>query len=789
MPWWLTAGFYGALVLEIYNLVRARNDLIDAQGETARSEAGANVSLFKAIDAMRAHGIAISIVGKSTAQLTTEVVEAGRTYQWFLTAQKNSTDAVEKHGAALKKTEEELLAEAEAAAKLAKEYQNQVDNLVKSLDKNINEQLALAQAIKIAESRHFSATAIALGFADALKQVAENASKTNGAINDGIAPYLALQAQLKITADLHKRMDDAARESADHELKTLLMIEDETGRAFGNLGQFFNFVEDEVHKTNPLLDDNAAAWRRYFTEIDRGVQQSDEAMRVWHQHMDQYITNLPIVAPVIPPPSTTIGGQDWEKWQKDGEQAINNIINDISKMFTDMIGNGKSFWEAFKSLGKSAVAAIADTFLKAMLHSFLDKWAAEFGKWLNKISDKLTSLVKEFGLTIAAGLAGGVIANKVSHGSVAFTVAGAAAGVALGELQRGDPLGAAIAGAVAAGAAIVGILRSFGNTHLQADKFVQQIQNPFGKSLTDIVDAANALSATGKLTYEGALQAQTKIQDMWSGFLEGAAEFGKQGKDQAVVAAQAIATLTPIMNQVFGGLEKQILDLMPPALRVTRGLYDFAEAVSAVSTKLEADKTLGFVEQVINATAGAANLEEALGILENAGTPIAIIVDRLGNDINSFAAALELAGLPIPDLIEKYRNLGDASKQVSGDMPRIANSLSRLVGDAVEKLRNIAGAGDLAGSILGALDRLLTGLPAPVSPVVPSPVTTQINIHIEDNESIVNTFTFTEAISRVEVRDDILPEITEALTNNTGSVREKWIKILGGAWNGVVTIK
>ncbi len=198
------------------------------------------------------------------------------------------------------------------------------------------------------------------------------------------------------------------------------------------------------------------------------------------------------------------------------------------------------------------------------------------------------------------------------------------------------------------------------------------------------------------------------------------------------------------------------------------------------------DKTQGFIDQVINATSGAANLNEALGILEKAGTPIAVIIDRLGGDIDSFAAALELAGLPIPDLIEKYRKLGAASKQVSGDMPRIANSLSKLVGETVEKLRGIAGGGDLAQGILDALDRLLTGIPAPVSPVVPSPVTTQVNIRIEDNESIVNTFTFTEQITRTEVRDEIIPEITEALTNNTSSVREKWIKILGGAWNGVV---
>jgi len=301
-----------------------------------------------------------------------------------------------------------------------------------------------------------------------------------------------------------------------------------------------------------------------------------------------------------------------------------------------------------------------------------------------------------------------------------------------------------------------------------------------------------------------------------------------------IIATDAAGGSTADLNMQLRDLVNQLNGVYDALSPIIPEIYSFAEAVRAVSEKLVPDKTLELVEKVINATAGAANLEKALRVLEDIETPVNIIVDRLGQDILEFADALKLSGLPIPELIAKYLGLAQAAKGASGEMPRIANSLSKLVGDAVEKLRAMANGGDLAQGILDALARLLTGLPekqaatqdpvknavdklrgvteeilttlktigssiAPVSltpqvspdriiseiPVI-APAVMQVNIRIEDNEVITNEFYFSDIISRSEVRDRVIPEITEALTNNTDSVKEKWVHVLKNSWNGVV---
>lgn len=560
--------------------------------------------------------------------------------------------------------------------------------------------------------------------------------------------------------------------------------------------------------------------------------------------------------------------KEMTEFEKEISRVTSKIINDLANGIADALLGSKSIAEIGAKIGKDFAAA----FVKAV------------------VTELVAPLVKKFqevGAIIAQALANAI---------------------------KSHPVIAAIA---AVGLAAVAVVRALGNTHLFANQFVQETQNPFAKSLAEFTNTADKLYAVGRQTYQGAQEAELKVREMWQGFLDDAQKFGAEGRKQATVAAQAIATLEPVFRGVIFGIQSQIEALKPPSVRAVESvnvlaayraqiaanteehiaelqaqataiddqirevqrqiniqdelggstaelnvqmqelvyqwnvlqnaidpvipdLYTFAEAVKSVSENLVPDKTLEFLDQVLNATAGAANLEEALGILEEIGTPFEIIIDRLGSDIENFAKALELSGLPIPALIEKYRQIKEASASASAEMPRIANSLSKLVGDAVEKLRQIAGGGDLAQSILDALSRLLTGLPSPTNPAsktenvvkdavdkvrvvtedilatlksmmptaadtrsnfqtavnfaeVPefsgvsalNPVISQVTINVEDNEVITNKFTFTDEISRETVRDSVIPEITEALSNNTDSVKEKWVRILRGAGAGV----
>lgn len=542
--------------------------------------------------------------------------------------------------------------------------------------------------------------------------------------------------------------------------------------------------------------------------------------------------------------------------EKEMARITTKIVNDLANGIADALLSGKSLIDTATKIGKDFAAAFVRAVISGVVQPLVEKFS-ELGRNLGKI---------------------------------------------ISNLAAAHPV---IAGIVAAAVAAVTVIRALGNTHVFANQFVQETQNPFGDSLQQFVDTANTLYAAGRQTYQGAQDAETKVREMWQSFLKDAQKFGEEGRKQATVAAQAISTLEPVVRQVIFGIQKQIESLKPPSIRVIESveqlniyreavarnteeyiaglqeqmkalddqiqwiqiqiaaqeylgnsteqlnkdlqelifqwndlhdamnpviptIYDFAEAVRAVSETLVPDKTLEFVEQVINATAGAANLEKALSILEEIRTPVDIIIDRLGDDLEDFANALLLSGLPISPLIEKYLKLKQAQEELNKtagkttqEMPRIANSLSKLVGDAVEKLREIAGGGDLAQSILDALGRLLTGLPAPGSKAttaenavkdavdkvrvvtenilavlqaeftpsvagdfsvaefpVPAPAPAQVTIIITDNGTVNNENYFTDEISREMVRDVVIPEITEALTNNTDSVQEKWTRRL-----------
>lgn len=590
--------------------------------------------------------------------------------------------------------------------------------------------------------------------------------------------------------------------------------------------------------------------------------------------------------------------------------ALDPVIANLARMRAEMLKDIKDAKDLEKEMSRIAAKIVTD-----LASGIAD---AIFG------SGSFSDIAVKIGEDFAKAFLKAVLATLLEPMIKAFEDLGKQIGKKLAEaLGSAAPI---VGGIILAVLAAIAVIKALGNSHLFANQFVKETQNPFGKSLSQFLAAQDAITAAGRQTYEGAKQAEQKVKDMWQGFLDDAEKFGEKGRKQATVVQQAIETLSPTMRRVIFEIQAQIDSLKPPSIRaiefvnavaayrnqvtantaehiadlqmqaasideqihfvmaqiaaqdelggstaelnaklqdliyqwdavqdalnpVIPNLYSFAEAVNAVSTKLVPDKTEGFLDQVLNATSGAGNLEEALGILEAIHTPVAIIIDRLGGDLENFANALTESGLPIPPLIEKYLKLKKAGDTASGEMPRIANSLSKLVGDAVDKLRAMANGGDLAQSILDALGRLLTGLPSPskgttdvmatmdsavkeavdkvrtvteqilaaiqankagvpdtrtaaqdyihtgtingssqIAFQVPTlvPVATQVFVTIQDNETITNEFMFTDEISREVVRDRVIPEITESLGNNTDSVREKWIKILRGAGFEVV---
>lgn len=948
LPWWLEAAPYIALTYEVYRLAEGYRELVDAQEKSSQTQAGVANGVMENVNRLKKLGFDIDVRGKSIEdlkELTHNIIAAMGNAEQLGNALGNLKTKVPN----LKiLSPEELEEQRKAAEALAKEHQKLLDKFKDELKpaNALNEELdfllqnfitsdqivavygkKIVDATEAQKNHGFAVTGTTARLYDQAKAVETLADRVKELQKNNIEPISTplFEGPLQPINDIQVKALGDFNESIE-QIKKL-------GEAIDNLSflgtsaevEIFSGQLDKAEKIekafgialNPTIkaliaqkkymEDNAKSTKEWEDATNFGIKTTDDmtqqisAASVAIERMDEAgfatSTILDVMGKVIDEAAENArilgieldpviaklkqmrdemnnDKKEATEFERTIERLTVKIVNDLANGIADAILSGKSLVRVAEQIAKDFAAA----FIKAVVSELFAPLVNKFQELGRTIADQLTKLLK----AAMSGAAGPIVAIV--------------AGIAV---------------------AIAAVIKSTHNSHLFANQFVKEIENPFAKSFGQFIDAQNALFAAGRQTYQGAQEAETKVREMWDGFVEDAKKFGEEGRKQGRVANQAIANLLPTVGKVLDGIQAQIEALKPPSLRafesvnaleayrkaiagntaehiaelqaqadaikdqiyyvqlqitaqeelgnstddlqnqlknlvfdlndvysamnpVIPTLYSFAEAVNTVSQNLVPDKTLEFLDEVLNATSGAANLEEALGVLEAIGTPVAIILDRLGSDIEQFANALALSGLPVPPLIEKYLHLAQVSKNVGDGIPRIANSLSKLVGDAVEKLRQMANGGDLAQGILDALGRLLTGLPAPGSvatssetavkdavdklrgvtesilaelkkmtaPIGPSAdvrsqsigpngyldnnlvfptpnaATMQVTINIVDNEVINNEFTFTENIGRREVRDHVIPEITEALTNNTDSTTDRWRRILRGA--GVV---
>ncbi len=806
------------------------------------------------------------------------------------------------HAAASGKSAEQLFEEGKAAEKLAKEHE-------KLLEK-FKDELAPADALNRELSylqKYFSNDQLVSVYAKKIVDAAE-AQRLHGIEVTGVTEKL--YAQSKAIELATEKLKDMLAEIKKIPVEPISPVptnliglpatppvSEFTFKKlvdFGNAQKEISDLGQAIHDLDFLSVDTQIAL--FGSDLDK----AKAIAKAFHLELDPAVKALIDQKEELD--KTTESTKQWDEAVKKGVKTASEMASQVAstvqavKLMDEEGFTSSQIWEILgteidKAAENAKILGIALDPVVAMLAKMRaevkenTKEAKEFDREISRLTGKIIndlangiadailssgSIVKvaeKVGKDFAAAFIKAIVSNLVAPLVKEFEKLGARLADAMAKAAAAHPVVAAIVGTIVAAIAVA---KALGGAHLQANQFVKETQNPFGKSLTEFVNGANKLYEAGRQTYQGAQDAQEKVKDLWKGFLDDAEKFGEKGRQQATVARQAIETLEPVIKGVLYNIQQQILALKPPSVKVFETgqsflayqaaiiantderiaalkeefsvtsdyityieqriateqdlgnsttdlntilsdavghwndlyaainpmipeIYGFAEAVRAVSATLAPDKTQEFIDKVINATLGSANLEQALGILENAKTPVGVITDRLGEDIKNFADALTLAGQPIPELINKYlaltlaqEELSKTASKASGEVPRIANSLSKLVGSAVDSLRDIAGGGDLSKGILDALTKLLTGLP-PVNPAVPNPATMQVTITIEDHEQITNTFMFTEEISRQQTRDDIIPEITEALTNNTDSVQEKWTRILQKAWNGVVT--
>lgn len=140
--------------------------------------------------------------------------------------------------------------------------------------------------------------------------------------------------------------------------------------------------------------------------------------------------------------------------------------------------------------------------------------------------------------TTVAGIAGAAVTSTLATLGVGAATAG--------------PVGAAVAAAIVA----IGTFR--GTAHLAANELVQNIQNPFGKALSAIVDAKDASISAGSATQRSVQQAKLAVERLYAQYRNYAEEYAAQGSDQRKVVNQSYNKLNPIITRIINDMDAQI---------------------------------------------------------------------------------------------------------------------------------------------------------------------------------------------------------------------------------------
>lgn len=299
------------------------------------------------------------------------------------------------------------------------------------------------------------------------------------------------------------------------------------------------------------------------------------------------------------------------QWQQVWSQVLANITTDFARGMTDVIFQAKSLPGALADIGKTTGRAFTEAFF-AELFSPLTNMLAGWGRELARVlqTSAIPKIAGSIGLgalfpglagagtAAGAGAATGIGGVGAGAGAVGGSVSGTVGGTGLGLFGLSGAatlgIGAAVAGGIFAATKLIGRGRE------QADKFVQGIENPFGREMGLLVEQFNSARAAGALTLQDATDLRNQLVDLQRSFVREASEFAALGSSQRKVVEQAFAGLTanfgPNLSNVLGDMNSAIAELRKgsqggPGLAETGRSYSasniFATAVDRMVPALD----------------------------------------------------------------------------------------------------------------------------------------------------------------------------------------------------------
>ncbi len=588
-------------------------------------------------------------------------------------------------------------------------FNKKVAEMVSAITEGTKKQQELTAALNLADKQGIDSTATFDKYGKAALALAEQQTAAGTAIDPVLQKYADLQIQQEAGAEATKESNAAV----DEQIKQMIAAAaatDEESRALEEantntrnmLDPTQMFMDNLTNLTGflQLNHDGLVVWGNSWDPvIDKlySAKAAADAQITTMQNLLKLYQTLPdgSLSPVLGPGAITVpsidkpslgSGQpttsDWEKWSKDGQSSIDAISGRMSRMFTDMISSGTNFWTALSKLGEDFIGSFVGQFAKKMVEGLLAPWKDTLGRWTDEFeafAKQIASSLKDHLGAVSIGTAGGAIGGGLLGGGTGAAAGGIAGGATsavisaagdaakagatgiLGSLggllggltQFAGPIGAVVGTIVGAVAGL------FGGLHQEANKFVQNVQNPFGQGVSNLIDSLQKASDAGTLTTKMVDDTRTKIMDMWKAVMDA------MDKVSPIIKQQAMNTLQPFLDSVLGMLD------------------NFTTAAASEQYIAAVNK----VEDTINKAAdGFESFNEALYNLHNQGISDSTVLKYLGGDLTKFYDALVAIGMPIPDDIQRLHDLqSNMTKQAQVETD-LASVHTQLVSDLNSKI-------------------------------------------------------------------------------------------------------
>ncbi len=680
------------LAVELYSWWGAMNDVSASLEKLKFYQMETTAAQYKAIDALKTHGIDIMQFIDGTTDMSSALAKASLALIAKEQAERSAIDTENKHVAAIKAHNVE---QEKAAAKFA-------DSIAKITDES-KSQLALNEILGYAAGAHLNLNAVMDVYGTQIKKEIQlekdNYGSTFGLItvyDDLINAKKDAKVQSKeIVTELDKEIAgiikaekaitnyrDAITQSTvkDEEFYTALKREADAGTSLSDIMEVYG---SKIAKIISLETQRGQALDGEIKKIAEKMLAQRELNNEMAIEIDRIIARQAAInAGTVKPPAGT-----------NGSDPNNNAS--YGSIYQGGLPLGVDPSRQLEAQVLASQQAIFDAMTKStnkLWTTFLDKGALTFADISKAFGDIFSTLAGGLMKTFEQGLLK-PLADKLGAAAsgIASSLTGAIQG-ALGDGAFSKAISGILSGALAvAGSYVVnGFIQAIGNLTNLDGTIKTNITDPFNKAVNSLMASFNALNAAGTQTLLTAASTKQQLTDLYTQFqaqlqaMVANSTSGQRGsfgpQNMQVEIANVLKEVSPAIEKLFKQIDDTITSLGGTAnltAEQTAALVEQLKVATAAATAFASSVT-STIDSVTSASNNSDVLAAALTQLAANGTPASLIVAALGNNAIAMATQMQALGVTIPPVIASLAALASETAQLATVETQLAAARSAL---------------------------------------------------------------------------------------------------------------